>query len=107
MDVFERLRKNGIVLTHNDLEKVVQKYNIKELAVFGSSIRSDFTADSDIDLLIEFKNSPSISLFDLLDIQEYFEGITNRPVDIVEAAGLTNPYRRDAILKTKEILYVA
>jgi predicted nucleotidyltransferase len=46
-------------------------------------------------------------LFDLLDIQEYFEGITNRPVDIVEVAGLTNPYRRDAILKTKEILYVA
>lgn len=47
------------------------------------------------------------ALYDIIDIQEYFEKITQRPVDIVEPEGLLNPYRRENILKTKEILYAA
>lgn len=107
MDTFEKMKKNGIHLSQDDIRIVVDKYNIKELSIFGSSIRDDFSQESDIDLLIEFQDSQSISLFDLIDIQEYFQKITNRSVDIVEPAGLRNPYRRKAILSSKEILYVA
>ena len=107
MDTLEKMRKNGINLSQNDIQIVVEKYNIKELSIFGSSIRDDFNQESDIDLLIEFQDSQNISLFDLIDIQEYFQKITNRSVDIVEPAGLRNPYRRKAILSSKEILYVA
>lgn len=107
MDAFEKLSINGIKISQADILKVVEKYNIKELSVFGSSIRNDFKPDSDIDLLIEFSDSSQISLFDLLDIQEYFEKLTKRPVDVVEPAGLKNPYRRESILKSREILYVA
>jgi len=107
MDAFEKLSINGIKISQADILKVVEKYNIKELSVFGSSIRNDFKPDSDIDLLIEFSDSSQISLFDLLDIQEYFEKLTKRPVDVVEPGGLKNPYRRESILKSREILYVA
>jgi predicted nucleotidyltransferase len=107
MDAFEKLSINGIKISQADILEVVQKYSIKELSVFGSSIRNDFKPDSDIDLLIEFSDSSQISLFDLLDIEEYFEKLTKRPVDVVEPAGLKNPYRRESILKSKEILYVA
>ena len=58
-------------------------------------------------MLIEFNDSKCISLIDLIDIQEYFEKITGRKIDIVETAGLINPYRREAILKNKVPLYVA
>jgi hypothetical protein len=81
MDTFDKLRQNGITILLEDIKLIANKYNIKELSVFGSSIRDDFTQDSDIDLLIEFNNPEQISLFDLLDIQEYFENITKRPVD--------------------------
>ena len=107
MNVFEKLRKNGIEISQEDIKIIAEKYNIKEIAVFGSSIRDDFHSDSDIDLLIEFYNSENISLYDIIDIQVYFEKLMHRPVDIVEPAGLRNPYRREAILKTKEILYAA
>lgn len=107
MNAFEKLSVNGIKISQADILNVVEKYNIKEISVFGSSIRNDFKPDSDIDLLIEFIDSSQISLFDLLDIQEYFEKITKRPIDVVEPAGLINPYRRESILKSKEILYVA
>lgn len=107
MNAFEKLSKNGIKISQEEIKTVVEKYNVKELSVFGSSIRNDFNSNSDIDLLIEFKDSKNISLFDLLDIQEYFEKITKKSVDVVEPDGLRNPYRKEAILKSKEILYVA
>lgn len=107
MTAFEKLRKNGIIISEEDIRKIVMKYQIKEIAVFGSSIRDDFDDDSDIDMLIEFHHSEAISLYDIIDIQEYFEKITKQAIDIVEPAELCNPYRRAHILKTKEILYAA
>ena len=107
MTVFEKLSNNGIDLTHKDLEYIISKYNVKEISVFGSSIRNDFTSESDIDFLIEFRNSEKISLFDILDIQDYLQNITKRNVDIVESAGLVNPYRREAIMNSREPLYVS
>ena len=107
MTGFEKLANNGIYLTHKDLEYIISKYNIKEISVFGSSIRNDFTSQSDVDFLIEFRNSEKISLFDILDIQDYLQNITKRNIDIVEPASLANPYRREAIMNSKEPLYVA
>ena len=107
MDVYSKLRKNGIQLSPENIKIIIDKYNIKELAIFGSSLRDDYTINSDIDLLIEFKESENISLFDLIEIQDYFEKLTNRPVDVVEPASITNPYRRSSILNSKEVLYVA
>ena len=106
MTVFEKLSNNGIDLTHKDLEYIISKYNVKEISVFGSSIRNDFTSESDVDFLIDFRNSEEISLFDILDIQDYLQNITKRNVDIVETAGLVNPYRKEAIMNSKEPLYV-
>ena len=107
MTVFEKLSNNGIDLTHKDLEYIISKYNIKEISVFGSSIRNDFTSESDVDFLIDFRNSEEISLFDILDIQDYLQNITKRNVDIVEPAALVNPYRRKAIMNSRELLYVS
>ena len=107
MDTLNKLKRNGIKLSNENIRVLIEKYNVKELAVFGSSLRNDFNDQSDIDFLIEFNNSESISLFDLIDIQEYLEKITGRSVDLVEPESLNNPYRREAILKSKEILYVA
>ena len=107
MTVYEKLQQNGITLTQNHILPLVQKYQIKEISVFGSSIRPDFSGTSDIDILIEFNDSKSISLLDILEIQEYLSALTNRPIDIVEPDGLINPYRRESILTTKEPLYVA
>jgi predicted nucleotidyltransferase len=107
MTAIEKLNNNGIALKYSDIEEVALKYKIKEISVFGSSITNYFNINSDIDLLIEFLDSESISLFDLMDIQEYFEKITKRSVDLVEPEGLKNPYRRKNILESREVLYVA
>lgn len=107
MTAIEKMRNSGISIDNETIYGVASKYNLKELSVFGSSIRDDFTETSDVDLVIVFKNSREISLFDLMDIQEFFESKFARKVDLVEPDGLRNPIRRKAIMESKEILYVA
>jgi predicted nucleotidyltransferase len=86
---------------------LAKEWKISRLSVFGSAIRDDFREDSDIDLLVEFEPSARYSLIDLVYLKTELERILGRPVDIVEPAALTNPYRRKHILETAQLLYAA
>jgi predicted nucleotidyltransferase len=107
MDTMEKLRKNGIFLNYNDIEKICKKYHINELSIFGSSIRNDFNADSDIDILVSFNNNSNINLFDIMNLEKEFSQLLKREIDIVEKEALKNPIRRERILLTREIIYAA
>src|SRR6266498_2714850 len=82
-----------------------QKWKITELAVFGSVLRDDFRPDSDVDILVSFTDAADWSLYDWVDMQEELHGIIGRQVDLVEKKGLHNPFRRHAILTTKQVIY--
>jgi hypothetical protein len=84
-----------------------EKWRIRELSLFGSVLRSDFSPTSDIDILVEFEDGAGWSLFDLVDISDELKGELGREVHLVEKEGLRNPYRRREILDHREILYVA
>jgi predicted nucleotidyltransferase len=84
-----------------------QKWKITELAVFGSVLRDDFRPDSDVDILVSFTDDAHWSLYDWVDMQEELHGIIGRQVDLVEKKGLHNPFRRHAILTTKQVIYAA
>jgi predicted nucleotidyltransferase len=107
MDTMEKLRKNGIFLNYNDIENICKKYHINELSIFGSSIRNDFNADSDIDILVSFNNNSDINLFDIMNLEKEFSQLLKREIDIVEKEALKNPIRREKILSTREIIYAA
>jgi len=77
------------------------------MSLFGSVVRDDFRPDSDIDVLVSFEVAAGWRLVDLVTIREELAALLGRPVDLVEEAGLRNPYRRAAILKSKQILYAA
>ena len=77
------------------------------MALFGSVLRDDFRADSDVDVLVTFEPDADISLFDLGAMQQELEGMFGRHVDLVEEAGLRNPFRRRSILSSREIVYAA
>jgi len=107
MGTIEKLQKNGILFNYNDVVNVCKKYYITELSIFGSSIRNDFTPDSDVDLLISFDEHSNITLFDLMDIETSFSQLFNRNVDVVEKKSLKNPIRKNKILSTQEVIYAA
>lgn len=86
------------------LAEFCRKRRVAELALFGSVLRDDFGPDSDVDVLVTFAPDAHPSLFDLVEMREELKEVFGREVDIVEKAGLRNPYRRRAILDTAEVV---
>ena len=107
METLEKLQKNGIFLNYNDIEHLCKKYNIDELSIFGSSIREDFTQNSDVDILVSFGSNLDISLFDIMDMENEFSLLLDRDIDIVEKEALKNPIRKNRILSSREVIYAA
>ncbi|MCL2481520.1 MAG: nucleotidyltransferase domain-containing protein [Spirochaetaceae bacterium] len=107
METIERLQKNGIFLNYDDVVRLCKKYYIIELAIFGSSIRDDFTQSSDVDILVSFNSNSKTTLFDIIELENEFSKLFDRKVDIVEKESLKNPIRKNKILSTREIIYAA
>jgi predicted nucleotidyltransferase len=84
-----------------------RKWNVNELAVFGSFLRGDTHPDSDVDILVSFDRNTHRDLFDLVAMQDELQEIFGRNVDLVEKEGLRNPIRRAAILKNCQVIYAA
>ena len=107
MTALEKLEKNGVHLDYDEIVRLCKKYGLKELAVFGSSIRDDFKEDSDVDFLISYEDQGVLSytLFDLVRLKDDFTNLLNRHVDIVEKEALRNPMRKKMILSTAEVIY--
>ena len=92
-----------------DREKIAafcRKWKVKELSLFGSVLRDDFGPASDVDVLVEFAPDAPWSLFEWMDMIEELKALFGRDVDLVEKGGLRNPFRRHAILTTREVVYV-
>ena len=105
METINKLLKNGVSLAYNDVINLCKKYFIIELSIFGSSIRDDFTQNSDVDILVSFDKGSKITLFDIIELENEFAKLLGRDVDIVEKESLKNPIRKNKILLFCEIIY--
>ena len=91
-----------ILAEHRDT--LARDFRIKSLALFGSIVRNEATAASDVDLLVEFDGRP-VGLFHLSRTQHYLESILGVPrVDLVLREGI-KPALKERILR--EAVYAA
>ena len=90
------------------LEALCRRFGVRRLELFGSAASGQLEAQSDLDFLVEFESpeAPGYSerYFGLL---EALQALFGRPVDLVVASAVTNPYFRAAVEKTKRLLYAA
>jgi predicted nucleotidyltransferase len=102
---------------HTEIEKhrkaltaLCRDYGVLRLEVFGSAARGvDFDpAKSDADFLVEFDRESGLSALDqFLGFSQALERLLGRPVDLVEASAVKNPYVRATINRSKELVYAA
>lgn len=78
-----------------------ENYHVTELGIFGSYARGEQTEASDIDVLIDYRDAPT--LFKLVELRDYLSQITGMKVDVVTKNGLKTRIR-DRILS--EVIYV-
>jgi uncharacterized protein len=83
------------------------RWKVTEFALFGSILREDFHPESDVDVLVSFTAEARWNLWDLAEMQQELVGIFGRSVDLIENGTLRNPFRRQAILSTKQVVYAA
>jgi len=78
------------------LKPELSKLGIKSLAVFGSVARDQARAGSDIDLLVEFRQTPD--LIEFAGVKLRLEELLGCSVDLVTRGGM-HPRLRRRILK--------
>lgn len=88
------------------IAEICRRYKIRELSLFGSQARGDYTAKSDFDFLVEFEPEAKIGFFALGEIQEKLEEIVHTQVDLVPKDGL-KPLIRKSVLSEAEVIYAA
>lgn len=66
-----------------------KKYHISKLSVFGSYARGDQQENSDLDLLVDFKENIGIKIIDLADELEQIIGLK---VDLISKNALKKRY---------------
>lgn len=92
-----------------EIRRFCQRWEIKELAAFGSVLRDDFGPDSDLDLLVEFKDDARWSLWDHARMEEELADLLGRDVDLITKRSIErseNWIRRTSILGSAETVYV-
>ena len=79
----------------DDILRIAAKHSATSVRVFGSVVRGEADADSDVDFLVELEEGRS--LFDLggmlMDLQE----LLGRKVDVVTPKGLRERIRDDVL----------
>lgn len=94
-----------IAIDPDGLTALCHRYGIRELALFGSVLRDDFTPWSDVDVLYEIGSASAIrSLFDLGSLVGDLEDLIGRRVDVANKQRLY-PVLREEILATRRVIY--
>ena len=73
------LQEIKTTLTQHKAE-LFQKYHLKELGIFGSVSRGDNSAESDIDIMIDYEGQMGL---EFVDLAEELEAILHNKVDLV------------------------
>lgn len=92
-----------------ELRELCQRFHVRRLDLFGSAARDDFDpARSDLDFLVEFRPTPPGGYADaFFGLKESLEQLFGRPVDLVAAAAIRNPFFRESVEGAKVPLYAA
>jgi len=92
MKTLEEIKQ--ILVMHK--EELREKFGVKEIGVFGSTIREERKKRSDIDILVDFEEEAD--LFDLVGLSLFLERKLKRKVDVVPKRALREEIK-ESVLK--------
>ncbi len=91
------------------LEALCRRYGVRRLEVFGSAATGlAQSGESDLDFLVEFDPLPPGGYADAyFGLLESLEALYGRPVDLVVASAIRNPFFLQSVERTRTLLYAA
>ncbi len=75
-----------------------EKFKVKEIGIFGSYVKGEQKKSSDLDILVEFKET--ISLLDLAGLEVYLTELLKIKVDVVPKEDLRPELKKEILMET-------
>jgi predicted nucleotidyltransferase len=104
------MRNPNLNLPAQEIVSFCARWRIKEFALFGSALRADFTANSDVDLMVTFSPDVNWGLLEHHQMEQELAALLGRDVDLITRRAVEqsrNWIRRNEILGTAEVIYAA
>ena len=97
---------NTLSAYKNEINALCANHKVRSLYAFGSVLTPNFNTNSDIDLIVDFKEIDVEDYADnYFDFKFSLQDIFNRPVDLLEEQAIKNPYFKQVVNQTKELVY--
>jgi predicted nucleotidyltransferase len=93
--------KQGVV---NKLQAFFPAYPIEKAWVFGSYARGEETRKSDVDIMVRFDKSATITLIDYAGIMIDLENLLQKKVDLV-SEGTLYDFAKESVEQDKILVY--
>lgn len=91
------MKKSEVIrLLKEQRKELKEHFNVASLSLFGSVPRDEASADSDVDLLVEF--SKPVGLFQFIELQQRLEELLEYKVDLGTPRPL-KPRIKDQVLR--------
>ena len=92
-----------------ELIELCRRYQVRRLDLFGSATSDAFDPErSDLDFLVEFLPLRSSEHFDAyFGLLEGLQELFGRPIDLVEAQAMRNPYFIRRVNESRNLIYAA
>ncbi|KKK63831.1 hypothetical protein LCGC14_2990310 [marine sediment metagenome] len=97
-----------VAIDKNRISAFCRKWGISEFSLFGSVLRDDFGPDSDVDVLVRFREGAHWGLVDVCRMEEELRDIFGRDVDLVTRKSVersANYIRRRNVLEHMEVVH--
>jgi hypothetical protein len=92
----EEVLSQLIETLRRQLPLLIERYQVESLGVFGSYIRSEQSAGSDLDILVSFREPPG--LLNFIEMENYLSDVLGIKIDLVMKDSL-KPHIGERILR--------
>ena len=92
------------MLPEKKIQAFCRKHHIRKLSLYGSVLRGESKAESDIDILVEFHADHTPGLIRLAGIELELSELLDRKVDLRTPEDLSRYFRED-VKNTAEVQY--
>ena len=96
-----KTRDEILQVLRSQKNSLLEKYQITDLGVFGSYAREQQTESSDLDILVDYSQPPTLPK--LIELRDYLSQVFSIKVDVVTQNGL-KPRIRERVLS--EVIYL-
>jgi hypothetical protein len=83
-----------------NLPELRRRFKVRRIGIFGSVVRGEQRGRSDLDILVEYSETPSILA--IVALKRHLTELTGEKVDLVPASALKPAYRQTIL---NEVVY--